>query len=369
VRILLDYRPALVQRTGVGEYAHELAAALMSQLGSEDTLTLFSSSWRDRLEEGRVRGAAVADARVPVYLLNFAWHRLGWPPVETLAGPCDLVHALHPLLIPTRRAAQVVSVHDLYFLDRTEGTAVEVRRDYAALAADHARRADAVIVISKYGAAQAQTRLGVSADRIAICPPGAPPWARRTSSPPDGPIVFIGSSEPRKNVIGLLAAYESLLREMPDAPPLILAGRPPAPESPITKRLDTPQLKGRARHMGYVSDPERRNLYERASMVVVPSLDEGFGMTALEAMTVGAPVVASNRGALPEVVSDAGLLIDPAANGSLAEGMARMLQDRALAERSVEAGWRRSALFTWSASARDLRRAYDDAVERRRQRA
>jgi glycosyltransferase involved in cell wall biosynthesis len=104
-------------------------------------------------------------------------------------------------------------------------------------------------------------------------------------------------------------------------------------------------------------------------MVVVPSLDEGFGMTALEAMTVGAPVVASNRGALPEVVSDAGLLIDPAANGSLAEGMARMLKDRALAEGSVEAGWRRSALFTWSASARELRRAYDDAVERRRQRA
>src|SRR5262249_15816051 len=86
VRILLDYRPALVQRTGVGEYAPFLAAALVSELGPSDTLTLFSSSWKDRLDQGRLPGASVVDARVPVHFLNFAWHRLAWPPVETLAG-------------------------------------------------------------------------------------------------------------------------------------------------------------------------------------------------------------------------------------------------------------------------------------------
>jgi len=368
VRILLDYRPALVRRTGVGEYAHFLADALVLELGPSDTLTLFSSSWKDRLDTGRLAGASVVDARVPVHILNFAWHRLAWPPVEALAGPCDVVHALHPLLIPTRRAAQVVSVHDLYFLDDARGTAVEVRRDYAALAADHARRADAVIVISKYGAGQAQTRLGVAADRIAICPPGAPPWPRRKAPPSDGPIVCIASSEPRKNVVGLLDAYEQLVRTMPNAPALVLAGRPPDQSSPILSQLKRPALEGKARHVGYVSDSERLRLYEQASLVVVPSLDEGFGMTALEAMTVGVPVVASNRGALPEVVSDAGLLVDPSTNGSLADAMGRMLRDRALAERSVEAGFRRAALFTWSASARELRKAYVDAVTRRHER-
>jgi len=369
VRILLDYRPALVRRTGVGEYAHELASALVPQLESGDTLTLFSSSWKDRLESARVPGASVVDARVPVYVLNLAWHRMGWPPVEMLAGACDVVHALHPLLIPARRAAQVVSVHDLYFLDRAEGTAIEVQRDYAALAAEHARRADAVVVISQYGAEQAETRLGVAADRIAICPPGAPSWPRRAAFPEDGPIVCIGSAEPRKNIAGLLAAYETLLRDLPAAPPLILAGRPPAAQSPLSRLLESPGLKGRARHLGYVSERDRRDLYDRASMVVVPSFDEGFGMTALEAMTVGVPVVASNRGALPEVVSDAGLLVDPAANGSLADAMARLLRDRALAARLIEAGLRRSSLFTWRASARELRRAYAAAVTRRRHRA
>jgi glycosyltransferase involved in cell wall biosynthesis len=86
-------------------------------------------------------------------------------------------------------------------------------------------------------------------------------------------------------------------------------------------------------------------------------------------MTVGVPVVASDRGALPEVVADAGLLVDPEANGSLADAMARLLKDRALAARSVEAGVRRAALYTWRASARELRRAYASAVTRRRQRA
>ena len=139
-----------------------------------------------------------------------------------------------------------------------------------------------------------------------VVPPG--------TTPADGPIVFIGTAEPRKNIAGLLSAYETSSETLPDAPPLLLAGRPPARAiARFDGLLESPARKGQARHLGYISDPDCRDLYERASMVVVPSLDEGFGMTALEAMTVGVPVVASNRGALPEVVADAGLLVDPEA--------------------------------------------------------
>ena len=75
VRILMDYRPALRERTGVGEYTHRLAAALLERLGPDDSLTLFSSSWKDRLR-APIAGAAVVDARIPVSVLNAAWHRL-----------------------------------------------------------------------------------------------------------------------------------------------------------------------------------------------------------------------------------------------------------------------------------------------------
>src|SRR5262245_26013224 len=128
VRILLDYRPALRQRTGVGEYAHELASALVPRLGPDDRLTLFSSSWKDRLSPAVLPGRSVdvIDARVPVTFLNFFWHRLEWPAVETLAGDVDIAHSMHPLLMPAQRSAQVVTIYDLYFLDHPENTRAEI---------------------------------------------------------------------------------------------------------------------------------------------------------------------------------------------------------------------------------------------------
>ena len=365
----MDYRPALVQRTGVGEYAHRLASALVPQLPAGDTLALFSSSWKDRLEHGRVPGASVVDARVPVHVLNLAWHRLHWPPVEWLSGPVDVAHSLHPLLMPTRAAAQVITIYDLYFLDDPGGAAVEIRRDYPALAASHAGRADAVIVISAYTGAETRRRLGIPPERIALCPPGAPEWPARVPPAVQGPVLFLGSAERRKNIPGLLRAYARLRERMPGAPSLVLAGRPPAANSDLAGLLERFPWAASVRHLGYVSDARRRHLYNEASLLVVPSLDEGFGIPALEAMTVGVPVVASNRGALPEVVGDAGPLVDPEDDEGMAAAMERVLTDRAFADACVARGFARARQYSWAASAATLLNAYRAAVDRRRCRA
>ena len=366
MRILIDYRPALVQRTGVGEYTHELARAMLPQLPAGDRLTLFSSSWSDRLEAGRLPGASVVDVRVPVRALNLAWHRLEWPPVERFSGPVDIAHSMHPLLMPARGAAQVVTIYDLFFLENASGTATEIRRDYPSLAASHARRADLVVVISEYTAAEVRRKLGVPEGRIVLCPPGAPSWEPRRTTPPSGPVLFIGSPERRKNVPGLLRAYGRLRERWPDAPKLVLAGRTPDRGSEIQALIRRPPCYPHVRHLGYVSDGQRQQLYREASLLVVPSLDEGFGMPALEAMTVGLPVVAANRGALPEVIGDGGLLVDPTDEDGLADAMFRMLTTPSLAEACVARGFARSRLYTWEASAATLLRGYGDALERRR---
>jgi glycosyltransferase involved in cell wall biosynthesis len=366
VRILLDYRPALVQRTGVGEYTHRMAGALAAQLPPGDSLTLFSSSWKDRLERGRVPGVSVVDVRVPVRLLNLAWHRLEWPPVERFAGPVNVAHSMHPLLLPARAAVQIVTIYDLYFLDDATGTASEIKRDYPALAAAHARRAAAVVVISDYTARQVTARLGVPPERLVNCPPGAPDWPRRESTPDAGPILYIGSPERRKNVPGLLRAYARLRELVPAAPRLLLAGRTPDRGSEISAMIRRPPWYPHVRHLGYVTDAERQRLYREASMLVIPSLDEGFGMTALEAMAVGVPVVAANRGALPEVVGDAGILVDPLDEGALAEGMKRLLTVPGQAQHYTERGFARAARYSWAASASRLLQAYRDALARRR---
>jgi glycosyltransferase involved in cell wall biosynthesis len=358
LRILLDYRPALRERTGVGEYVHEIAAALTRHLGPPDALTLFSSSWKDRLADDCVPGARVVDARVPVRLLNLAWHRLGWPPVERFAGPQDIAHSLHPLLMPARRARQIVTVHDLDFLDNPGRTRGEIRRDYARLAGPHARRAAAVVVNSMCTAGEVERRLGVPRDRITVCSPGAPPWRPRAAPAPRGPILFVGTLEPRKNLGALLAAYAKLREMDPAVPPLWLAGGVTEASTPWLRAIAEPPLRGHVTHLGYIQSETRYDVYAQASMLVLPSHFEGFGIPVLEAMTAGVPTIVSRRGALPEVAGDAAQIVEPDDIAGLAAAMRRYLNEPASASAATERGLRRARQYSWDASARTLLAAY-----------
>lgn len=370
VRILVDYRPALRQRSGVGEYIHHLVTALASGPGRGDEIVLFSSSLRHQVDPEGLRGLRVTNRRVPVRVLNRAWHRLGWPPVEMLVrGPFDVAHSPHPLMVPSRTAARVVTIHDLDFLSHPERTERDVRRDYPRFVRQHAHLADHIVVNSAHTAGEVHQRLGVPRAAITVCRAGAPAWSARTRTPEDGPILFVGTLEPRKNISGLFDGYARLLENERDVPDLVLAGRPTPAATPWLQRLEQPPLVGRVRHLGYVSDAQRRALYEQARLLVLPSYNEGFGLPVLEAMTVGVPVVASNRGAIPEVLGDAGLMVDPDDVDALAQAMARMLRDPMLAQRSAARGVRRSLTFNWQASAEALRSAYQHAIAMHRGRA
>lgn len=370
MRILVDYRPALRQRTGVGEYVHNLVCALTRHsTAAGDEISVFTSSWKDRPDSclPAELGARVIDRRVPVRVLNYLWHRCEWPAVETLASDVDVVHAAHPLLIPSRTAAQVVTIHDLFFLTNRESTRAEIRRDYADLAPIHARRAHAVIVNSRYTASLVHSILGVPEPCIHVCLPGAPVWkllGRAPNVPATGYILFVGTLERRKNVGTLLDAYSRLLARRSDIPSLVLAGRETPDAVPWLERISRPPLAGRVRYVGYVADKEQ--LYAGARLVVVPSLDEGFGLPVLEAMTAGVPVVAAERGALPEVLGGAGVLVDPADAEQFAATMERMLTDDAFTWRCAESGLARARLFSWACAAASLRRAYEAAIEARR---
>lgn len=375
VRVLIDYRPALRSRTGVGEYAHQLVLALTRRRdGPPVELVLFSSSWRDRLTADRFEPGTVevVDRAVPVRLLNLAWHRAGWPPVELMArGRLDVVHSLTPLCIPARHAAQVVTIHDLDFLRHPERVRGEIRRDYPALAGRHARAADRVIVNSRYTAKEVVETLGVPVDRVAVCRPGVPDWVRpRPCAPSPGQprsVLFVGTLELRKNIGRLLDAYEMLMSQRPDTPELVLAGKATPEAAGWLDRIGRAPLAGHVRHLGYVAEGELQQLYDRAAVLVMPSHDEGFGLPVLEAMAVGVPVVAADRGALPEVAGDAALLVDPDDAGALAAAMERMLEDTTLAGQAIAKGRERARQFNWAATADSMVAAYERALADRRQ--
>jgi glycosyltransferase involved in cell wall biosynthesis len=365
VRVLIDYRPALRERSGAGEYTHQLVRALAQRYagnGATLDLSIFSSSWKDRVPDLRELGAvSVIDRRVPVSLLNLAWHRLSWPPAELLAGGrFDVTHSSHPLILPARDAAHVVTIHDLNFLSHPERTRAEIRRDYPSLAREHAHRADRIIVSSAFAAREVEQRLEVAPGKISVCPVGAPSWRARESAPQDGYILFVSTLEPRKNVGGLLDAYERLLPSVPD---LVLAGRETAAARPWLDRINRAPLAGHVKHLGYVDASRARDLYAGAAVLVLASFEEGFGIPVLEAMTVGVPVVASRRGSLPEVLGDAGLLVEPDRPDEIAAAIARLLTDSTLAAGCSARGLARASLFRWAATAERVYTVYREAME------
>jgi glycosyltransferase involved in cell wall biosynthesis len=180
-------------------------------------------------------------------------------------------------------------------------------------------------------------------------------------------VLFVGTLEPRKNVGRLLDAYEMLISRRPDTPELVLAGKPTPEAADWLDRIGRAPLATRVRHLGYVTEGELQHLYDRAAVLVMPSHDEGFGMPVLEAMAIGVPVVAANRGALPEVAGDAALLVDPDDVSALAAAIERMLEDTTLAERAIAAGRERAREFNWTATAEGVVAAYASAIADRRQ--
>jgi glycosyltransferase involved in cell wall biosynthesis len=373
VRILLDYRPALRARSGAGEYVHQVARHLVSDYPG-DSVTLFTTSWKDRPDprlEIDWPGVRISDHRVPVSVLNLVWHNIEWPPVEWLAkNHYDVVLSSHPLLMPSRRAARVVTIHDIDFLRRPERTQRAIRRDYPRLAALHARRADRVIVPSQYTAREVSQVLGVPPAQISLCPPGAPQWrdpiaGRTTPARHDGYVLFMGTLEPRKNVSLLLAAYERLLARRVSVPKLVLAGSAGPEARAWLDALSRPPLAGHVEHIGYVTEEDRQRVYSGARMLVLPSFNEGFGMPVLEAMSLGIPVIVSDRGALPELVGDAGLLVSPESEDSLASAVERLLTDDRLIETLTQRGRERARQFDWHQTARAIHRAFEEAVDAR----
>jgi len=166
-------------------------------------------------------------------------------------------------------------------------------------------------------------------------------------------ILYVGTLEPRKNIVGLLNAYAQLPAPIQQQHPLVLAGGKGWHDAAIYQRLKElahlPIIR-----LGYVPDEELPALYNNAALFVYPSFYEGFGIPPLEAMACGVPVITSNSTSLPEVVGDAAILIDPQDNQQLAAAMLNVLSDNVLADQLKSRGLLQAQKFNWQQSAQQL---------------
>ena len=346
MRVGLDATPLLGRRTGIGHYTAQLLAALAK---GDDELVATAFTFRGRGGLEVPRGVQVAARPAPARLLQEAWARLEWPPVELLSGSCDVFHATNFVLPPLARARGVVTIHDLAYLHLT-GTVSAASARYRALVPRSVRRASVVITPSEAVATQVRDAYHPDAPVVAVPHGVDPTWAaaepataslRARLGLPTSYIVFVGTLEPRKDVATLLAAH----RLTPHAPPLVLVGPAGWGERVDVTGCVTP---------GYLDGPALRSVVAGATALVLPSLDEGFGLPVLEALAAGVPVVASDLPVLREV---GGEVVRYAPAGH-AEAFAAALSGVLRFPPATDTLRARAAAFTWARSAAGHRAAY-----------
>jgi len=284
-----------------------------------------------------------------------------------------LVHS--PDFIPpwTGRFRRVITVHDLAFL-RWPGILTPDAARYYRQVFRAVQVADRVIAVSNRTAADLVELAGADPRKVRVVYEAAAPdfrplnleivgtWLRRLGLEP-GYLLYVGTIEPRKDLVTLARGYQLLLDRYGDkAPPLVIAGgRGWLWEESVQARAAVgPGSK--ARWLGPAAPEEMVDLYNGAAALVLPSLYEGFGLVVVEAMACGVPVVCSDGGALPEVVGDAALMFPVGEAGALADALARILFDRDLARRLGEAGRVRAAQFSWVEAARRTYKIYEEVL-------
>jgi glycosyltransferase involved in cell wall biosynthesis len=384
--VAFDATPLLGHPTGVGRFCEGALEGLVRR--SDVEVSAYAVSWRRRRGiEGRVpTGVSTRQRPMPARPLHAAWRHGGLPPIEWFVGRRDVVHGSNFVVPPAAHATRVVTVHDLTVVRYPElcdpATLVFpklVRRALADGAWVHTPSqfvADEVVL--HFGADPGRVRAvhhGIpraneGADNAddaghtqARCEgqlPGRPPLEL-----PDGCdryVVAVGTIEPRKDYPLLVSAFNQMAADYPEVALVIIGGRgwgskaldDAVAASPVASRIVRP---------GYVDSPIVDAAIAGAALLAFPSVYEGFGFPPLQAMSMGVPVVATATGAVPEVVADGAVLVEPGDADALAGSMAALLDGGVDVEKLVDRGRRRSGDFTWERCAEGLVALYRDAVD------
>jgi glycosyltransferase involved in cell wall biosynthesis len=344
LRVAIDATYQRQPDGGIPRYARHLTAALRAR-GDIDIVEIGGGK-RQRRKTMRRRLVTIG--------VDFVWHPL-LGSMRAAAVGADVYHSLG-FRGPLRRGRvpTVVTVHDLVSLRFPE-----LASPSAKLYGNMAQRrmsliADIVVCASTDSANDVERFFGVPSDCIRITPLGVDEIffaAPRLPAPATEPyVLFVGSEQPRKNLERLEQAMV-LLRARGFPHVLVTAG------ADAWGRVDIGASF--LRRLGFVSDEQLVSLYAGASCLAIPSLHEGFGLPALEAMAAGTAVVASRIGALPEVTGGAAVLVDPLDTADIADGLERAIMER---DTLVERGRQRAALFTWDRTATMTAAIYRDLV-------
>src|SRR2546423_15507866 len=369
----LDGIPLSEPLAGVGHYTAELARALALD-NPQDEFEIVSP--RPFIET--ISGIDVPEnlslVRAKVNAFSRHWWTVGLPRYAKLRK-FSIFHGIN-YEVPLRKICpSVLTIHDLSLQlhpDTHERRRVWRARRRLPLMV---RAATAIITPTESVRREVLEHLGVSHEKVFAVPEAAREVFRRVGAEESKGVLerlgveeefllFVGTIEPRKNLVTLVRAVAEIMRSTDLRPQLVIAGGKGWVTDKLFEMIESSGIKERLLFTGYLGDEDLRALYSAASVFVYPSLYEGFGLPPLEAMACGAPVIASSIASISEVTEDAALLVAPDGVGSLARSIVTLLKDERARAALTNAGLRRAAEFSWGRTARLTREVYKEAIAR-----
>ena len=386
LKILIDATPISPKPSGVGFYVASLIQAL-SILQSQEDFQL-GIAYQPRLKNW-LRGEGEFPDYLKLYpelyflplpirlsnlildnfpsLLPFYFER-------HLDSP-NIVHGTNYNVYPYKKSIKIMSLYDISFIKYPQYTN-SVVKTYARRVKHCLQWTDLIITISESSKNDIIKYLHVTPDHIYVTPLASRYYPNYLSpetreqlklsvnydfSKPY--ILFVSTIEPRKNIINLISAYNSLKEKYKIEHQLVLIGRKGWHYEPIFAAIESSPWRSQIHHLDYLSDELVALFYSKAEAFVYPSYYEGFGLPVLEAMTLGAPVITSNTSSLPEVAGDAALFVNPDNPMDLVDAILQIISDSNLRRELIEKGHERAKLFSWERTARETLKAYKSLVK------
>jgi glycosyltransferase involved in cell wall biosynthesis len=382
IRVLMDEH-----YSGISEYTANLITAILRQNGvlsgsaadKPDDYRLFYNSFHDlraRLAPwaGNNKSQLIG-TRWPNKLFNYFLQKFcSWPKLDQVLGGVDIFWSPHfnftSLSSGSKAPLKISTVHDLSFLRYPEFFSARKNFWHRALDVKKIlRAADKIVAVSENTKNDVIELVGIAAEKIQVIYPGnnikkeeisavADEKLKEKYRLSDNFILYVGNIEPRKNILGLIEAFNALRTTSASKPEdrfknlqLVLAGGTGWKNKKIYHAWQKSLYKNDIKFLGYINENEKAVLYSQATVFAYPSFYEGFGFPPLEAMTYGLPVVCSNVSSLPEVVGNAALTINPFKSEEIADALEKMLTDDNLRADFIARGYERIKLFSWDKTA------------------
>ena len=376
MRICIDAYHAIGGYGGIHRYTVHLIKGLL-KIDSENQYILFYNSFR-RIDNKTLpvfNGKNVTNiiCKFPRRLLTRMWDITRFPPIEFLTGKIDIYHSLHFLLPPQRQGKSILTIHDTTYLKYPEFFSHDPQNEYGYRVSlpNAAKRAHRIIAISHSTKRDVMELLGIPEEKIEVIYFGVgeeyKPSTKRDEKAyilkklgiGEGEFILyiMGTIEPRKNVKNLLEAYRLFIEKCKRDVSLVLVGIGRFPDD-VRKKVEEYNLNGKVILKEGIPEEYMPVLMNSACLFIYPSLYEGFGLPVLEAMACGKAVITSNVSSMPEVVGDAGVLIDPQNIEEMSSALGKVILDKGFRNDLEKRALDRSRLFSWERCARETLKVY-----------